>query len=47
MRKLAISFTLLTLASCAKSTNEIPAQYISPMQYQAHSCELCDQYGCH
>jgi hypothetical protein len=28
----------VTLAACAKSTNEIPAQYISPLQYSSHSC---------
>jgi hypothetical protein len=28
-----------TLAACAKSTREIPAQYISPMQYGSYSCK--------
>lgn len=40
-----IRLTSLLLAStcvvsaCAKSTKEIPAQYISPMQYSSYSCK--------
>jgi len=29
----------VVLTACAKSTNEIPAQYVSPLQYQSHSCQ--------
>ena len=29
---------LVTLSACAKSTKEIPAQYISPLQYSQYQC---------
>lgn len=29
----------LILSGCAKSTNEIQAQYVSPMAYQGYSCK--------
>lgn len=28
-----------TLAACAKHTTEIPAQYVSPLQYSNHTCK--------
>lgn len=31
------------LSACAKHTNEIPAQYTSPMQYQSYSCRQIEQ----
>lgn len=41
--KLKISSMLLatacSLTACAKSTKEIPAQYISPLQYSSYSCK--------
>lgn len=30
---------LIVLGACAKHTNEIPAQYTSPMQYQSYTCK--------
>jgi hypothetical protein len=35
---MALLSSLCALSSCAKSTNEIPSQYISPLQYQSRSC---------
>lgn len=31
--------SLFALAACAKSADEIPAQYVSPVQYQSYSCQ--------
>ena len=35
--------TILPLTACAKSTSEIPAQYVSPLQYKSHSCTQVEQ----
>lgn len=35
----AVMVSAMILSACAKSTNEIPAQYVSPMQYQSYSCQ--------
>jgi len=34
----AIILLISLLSGCAKSTTEIPAQYISPMQYEGRNC---------
>lgn len=39
MKKSLTFLALLPLAACAKSTKEIPSQYISPMQYNGNSCK--------
>lgn len=35
---IAITLLITMLSGCAKSTTEIPAQYISPMQYEGRNC---------
>ena len=39
MKKSILLLTVASLAACAKHTNEIPSQYISPMQYNGYSCK--------
>lgn len=40
MKKTAlIALALLATTACAKHANEIPAQYVSPLQYQDYSCK--------
>lgn len=40
MKKTAIiSMALLATSACAKHSHEIPAQYVSPMQYQSYNCK--------
>lgn len=34
---------LLLVSACAKSSKEIPAQYISPMQYSSYKCRQIER----
>lgn len=44
MKKLLATVTCsLLLASCADHTHEIPAQYVSPLQYQSYNCSQISQ----
>lgn len=36
---LAVLFSMVMLAACAKSTDKIQPQYISPLQYADYSCK--------
>lgn len=38
-RYLCLLAGTMLVSACAKSTTEIPAQYVSPLQYQAHNCQ--------
>ncbi len=33
----------LALIACAKHPHEIPAQYVSPLQYQSYNCKQLEQ----
>ncbi|ODS56448.1 MAG: hypothetical protein ABS36_08675 [Acidobacteria bacterium SCN 69-37] len=39
MRPALIALAALALTACASHTNEIPAAYVSPLQYQDYSCK--------
>lgn len=40
MKKILIATAaILAATGCAKHANEIPAQYVSPMQYQGYNCQ--------
>lgn len=43
MRRYSTLFLLPLVTACAKSTGEISAQYISPMQYESYSCRQIEQ----
>lgn len=38
MKKIIALFTVFGISACAKSSNEIPAQYVSPLQYSGYNC---------
>lgn len=39
LRTIGIMGVCAVMAGCAKHTNEIPAQYVSPMQYSSYRCK--------
>lgn len=41
--KSALLLSAIGIGGCAKHTNEIPAQYVSPMQYSNYSCKQIAQ----
>jgi hypothetical protein len=46
MNKRSLSIMLLSvtaLGACAKHSKDIPAQYVSPMQYNSYSCKQIEQ----
>ena len=43
MKKLFAAASLVAVASCATPPEEIPAAYVSPIQYQAYTCSQLSQ----
>tara|TARA_Y100000031_G_C8254041_1_gene402243 strand:- start:36166 stop:36597 length:432 start_codon:yes stop_codon:yes gene_type:complete len=39
MKKILLSLSIILLSACADHTHEIPAAYVSPLQYQDFSCK--------
>lgn len=39
MRKLIFLSGAILLSACASHTNEIPASYVSPLEYESYSCK--------
>ncbi len=39
MKKYYIALLIFALSGCAQSTHKIPAQYVSPLQYEGYSCK--------
>lgn len=43
LRYLLIATAGISLGACAKHANEIPAQYVSPLQYRSYDCDQIEQ----